>query len=232
MTQPFNMKEIMEEVDKEFPPSQYDKDERFKLVEGNNRIRILSMLEPYFSHFNLSGYNGICLGKDLQCPGCIEDDRRRELKQQDLKGNEKLQMTRNIQWLAHILDYSDNNVKLAWLAYKVGKKIGEWQIDPEYAFNEVPMPYDITIVAIKKKGKDGKDKIQTDSIDAGRQNTSVAPEVLAKLEKTKSVKDIKELIKNKKARELGIKIEGDIEDTSGISLEYPTEEISPDDVPF
>lgn len=229
----FDMNQAMEEVNKEFPPSQYDKDANFKLIEGNNRIRILSPLEPYISHFNTSGYNGICLGKDLNCPGCIEDDRRRELKQQDPKQYEKLGFTRNMQWLCHILDYKDNAVKLAWLSYKVGKRVGEMQADPESAFDEVPMPYDVTIVGIKKN-RNGKDIIQTDSVNAARQNSPVPEEALKRMEKTKSVKDIKELIKNKKAKELGIKVETDklADVDTNATVEYPTEEINPDDIPF
>ena len=195
----------------------------FTLKEGENKVRLLTALTVFPQHFNKSGYTGICLGKELGCPGCSEDDRRRELKMNDPKANEKLQYTRNIKWMCWVLDCADGEIKLAKLAHRVAVQLQTLQNNPEYAFNEAPMPYDITINA-KNAGKTTVEYLVT----ASRLNTPVAEDVLRKLEKENTPEQIKEFMKNKKARELGLMAKEEEE----VKVEYPEEEIDPSQIPF
>lgn len=50
-------------------------------------------------------------------------------------------------WLCQVLDLSDNKVKPYFMPDKVYKDILSLQMDEDYAFDEVPMPYNINIQA-------------------------------------------------------------------------------------
>jgi hypothetical protein len=50
-------------------------------------------------------------------------------------------------WLCYVLDRRDAKVKPFFMPHTIYKIIEGFQQNPEYAFDEVPMPYDITIVA-------------------------------------------------------------------------------------
>lgn len=51
----------------------------------------------------------------------------------------------NVKFLCWIIDRKDGRVKLYFMPPTIMKSIGDLQTDPEYAFSEVPMPYDIDI---------------------------------------------------------------------------------------
>jgi len=44
----------------------------FKPEEGANKFRVLSFPAVGGKHFSPSGYKGVCVGKDNNCPGCDE----------------------------------------------------------------------------------------------------------------------------------------------------------------
>lgn len=51
----------------------------------------------------------------------------------------------NFKWLCQVLDRTDGLVKPYFMPHKVYAQIRDLQLDPEYAFKTVPMPYDINI---------------------------------------------------------------------------------------
>lgn len=101
-------------------------DDWFKFTEGENKLRILSESTFIAEHFK----QGTCYGKDKGCPFHGENDEKASSK-----------------WLIWILDRTDNKIKLAKFPYKIIKGIGDLQTNEDYAFEDVPMPYDITINA-------------------------------------------------------------------------------------
>lgn len=237
MTEKFDLNEEMEKAGKEGNlPQGGNETEWFKIKEGDNKVRIMSAFIVFPQHYspNKTSYSGICLGKDLKCPGCIEDDKRAEQKKADPEGTKNLGFTRNIRWFGWLWDYSDSQFKLAKLPHKVMKQIQAYQNNPEYAFSEAPMPYDITISA---KGAGTKEVDY--NVTAARQNTPVPEDAQKAYEKSTSPTYIKDKMKVKKAHELGIKLPDEAEADKQLDemagnkgIEYPDEDINPDDIPF
>ena len=91
--------------------------DRFKIEEGPNRIRLLSEFLPHTSYF---------LPKNAK-PGTVA--------------------TRRFQWLGYILDRKDGQVKTFFMPNVIHGFVESLQADPDWSFDEVPMPYDITINA-------------------------------------------------------------------------------------
>lgn len=50
-------------------------------------------------------------------------------------------------WLCYVLDRKDSKIKAFFMAHTTYKLIEALQQDSDYAFDEVPMPYDITVNA-------------------------------------------------------------------------------------
>lgn len=184
----FNLNEEIEKAEQEHNIK--GESDWYELKEGGNIIRILTPMIIFPQHFSKAGYKGICLGKDV-CPGCKEDSNI------------------SIKWLCWVWDKGnleesnvkpeDHEIKLARLPHKVAKQIQDYQNNPEYAFDEAPMPYDLTISA-----KNAGTKEVEYNTTAARTNTDVPIEVMEKLSTKNSTQEIKEKIKEKKLKELGI----------------------------
>lgn len=125
----------------------------YKLKEGQNRIRLMSL----------------CLAH----PG-------------EFKG------TKTFKWLCYVLDRRDQKVKPFFMAHTIYKAIEALQSEPDYAFVEVPMPYDLTITA---KGA-GTKEVEYSVIPA-RKETPLTPEEELKLEEMKPLADLQAAIKAK-----------------------------------
>jgi hypothetical protein len=54
---------------------------------------------------------------------------------------------KNFKWLCYVLDRLDGKVKPFFMAHTIYKQIEALQTDDDYHFEDVPMPYDITITA-------------------------------------------------------------------------------------
>jgi hypothetical protein len=54
---------------------------------------------------------------------------------------------KNFKWLCYVLDRLDGKVKPFFMAHTIYKQIEALQTDDDYAFNDVPMPYDVTVNA-------------------------------------------------------------------------------------
>lgn len=62
--------------------------------------------------------------------------------------------TKNFKWLCYVLDRRDSKAKPFFMPHKIYKAIEALQINPDYAFEDVPMPYDVTVTAKKAGTKD------------------------------------------------------------------------------
>lgn len=83
-----------------------------------------------------------------------EGDNRIRLMSECLPHTSVFQGTKNFKWLCYILDRRDGKVKAHFMPHKVYKAIEALQVNDDYAFSEVPMPYDITIKATKAGTKE------------------------------------------------------------------------------
>lgn len=192
----------------------------FKFREGKNSIRVLTEPEPFFEDFK----RGICY------TGC------------GYSGSAKT--------LAYVLDNLDGKVKLMRIPYTISQLIASWQISEDWSFENFPMPYDIVIEA---KGAGTKEveysptprpkrtEVSNDVIEQVLKQGTCA-EVIAKL-KEKNIEKHKADGSWQKEQERQAALKTDLENArtgkvgAGVSatpseIEYPTEEINPEDIPF
>jgi hypothetical protein len=92
-------------------------------------------------------------------------------------------------WLCYVLDRKDGQVKPFFMAHTIYKQIEAFQLNPEYAFEEVPMPYDITINA---KGAGTKEVDYT--VVAARQNSQLTVDELKALEAQKPIRELQKAL--------------------------------------
>ena len=102
----------------------------YKLQDGNKNVcRILTPLVAYATYFIGKGSRpAVAYGFDKGDPR----SRNTELK-------------KSIRYIGYVLDKTDGKVRQAEFPYSVHKAIGLLQENPDYAFDEIPMPYDIRI---------------------------------------------------------------------------------------
>ena len=206
----FNFDNALSQAEKEFANLGGSKGAYMKIKEGKNRVRILSPLFPYASHFKV----GACIGKE-DCPDC-----KKTVKDKD--GNDK-ENTPSVKFVCHVLDTTDNIIKLAQFPLSIFLALRDLQNDPEWSFNELPMPYDITINA---EGA-GTTSVKY-SVVASPTRSALAPEVTAKLTKIHSPEQFKSAMIEKRKKALGLVTK----DIAG-AVEYPTDEnVEAGDVPF
>lgn len=185
----------------------------FKVKEGMNSLRILSEPEIMFEDFKM----GICYHN------C------------GYHGNAK--------YLTHVLDRADGKVKLYKIPYGIFQTIAGFEKDEDYGFDGFPMPYDIKINAINAGTKEVKY-----TVIPSPKTSPVGDEVLDVLSKQKPCKEI-----------IGIFQEKNIEKHKGTgyfqeqqkaleelatslaqggslkpeeSVEYPEDDVNPEDIPF
>ena len=78
---------------------------------------------------------------------------------------------KRFQWACWVIDRADGVVKPYFMQKSIYTEIENFQLNPEYTFTTVPMPYDITVVA-KNAGK-----LEAEyTVTPARQNTPVTEE--------------------------------------------------------
>lgn len=95
-----------------------------------------------------------------------------------------------------VFDYADSRVKLYFMPKTIAEMLGALQENTDYAFDEMPMPYDVTITA---KGA-GTREVEY-QIVAARSNTPVSAEALEQLGGKESIEAVLEKLKEKEAEE-------------------------------
>ena len=128
-------------------------DDRFKIQEGANRIRLLT---PPLAH------------------------------QGSYKG------TPNFKWLVYALDRADGQVKLFFMPHTIFKNLRDFQKSEDYGFDEVPMPYDVTINAKKA----GTKEVEYTVIPSPKRAALTAAEAKQLAEK-KPIAEVQKLLRQK-----------------------------------
>lgn len=103
---------------------------------------------------------------------------------------------KNFKWLCYVLDRVDGKVKLFFMPHRIYKQIAEFQHSEEYPFDDVPMPYDLTIGADSKVGT----KEVTYTLTPARQNKPLTPEEVAQWATVKPLKEVKKALDEKNAK--------------------------------
>lgn len=215
----YNFNQNLKETEEKY---NIGKDEWYKLQEGENRIRVLSPGKVLAEHFKL----GVCYGIEKGCPFHTEEY--------------KLSPAR-IKFLMYVVDRKDGEIKIAKMPYGIIKSIGALQENQDYAFDGIPMPYDITINA---KGAGTKEVEYT--VIPSPKLVPLSVEEQENLSKLKSVEEIIERMKEKQKE----RIENDprFPRASGVQerlqnneknvevmkeeIKYPEEESNLEDIPF
>lgn len=201
--------------------------EYLNLQEGDNKMRVLSKPELCAYHYLPATKKNVpCYGMHRGCPFHEEDGQGPSVK-----------------WWAWVIDRLDDKIKLCKLPHKVFKQVAEYQINPEYSFEEFPMPYDITL---KVKNVGTKEAEYT--VIPARSNSDISEEEQNVFSKKSDVKSIVEKMKAKQAKVDGREytpkeptepkeriIQTGGEEVVGgphDGIEYPADEIDPADIKF
>ncbi len=87
-----------------------------------------------------------------------DGDNRIRLMTECLPHQDTFKGQKNFKWLCYVIDKKDSKAKPFFMANSIYKQIVALQMNEDYAFEAVPMPYDITINA---KGAGTKEVVYT-----------------------------------------------------------------------
>lgn len=196
----------------------------YKFKEGDNKIHILTEPKIQASRY---GY-GICYEGAPYCnPANLEKEYQAALEKARAAGEDLKKVKHpavSKKWMCWAIQRSTAELVLVTLPYGVSKTLMEMKADEESGWTAWPMPFGINI---KAKGA-GKKEVEY-TVVASRQNTVITEEELADLAKKTPVDQI---LDRQKAKQKD-KTEGT--NTAGVDMgpiEYPEEDINPDDIPF
>lgn len=220
----------------------------FNIEPGNaNVCRVLTRGKEVKKHFLGKGNpKPVCYGYDEGCPVRKRDEETGEFTSQH--GD-----TFN-QYILYVLDRSDGAAKLAFFPRAVMIAIGQLQQNPDYAFADMPMPYDIRITWSPDE-KDPKNKyrveVKPNSPELTKENLAnleermvdITPEQMRDKMTNKQKENDEKSGRRKTKLELdeeqrdylkhAVEEEGKKQDAiyEGSTVQYP-ESIHPEDIPF
>lgn len=133
---------------------------------------------------------------------------------------------KTFKWLCQVLDRKDGQIKPYFMPNTIYKMIADLQMDPDYAFTEVPMPYDVTINATGAGSKEVKY-----SVFPARENVALTVEEQNALTAAPSITELQQ-----KIRESEDKKDEASQPVEDIPDDIPTstagEDINVEDIPF
>jgi len=222
----------------------------FNIEEGNDNVaRILTSGEVYATHY---------LGKGVKSPVCYGAEKGCPIRDEETKMHSS---PSSVRYATYVLDRKDGEIKLATLPYSVMKGIGSLQENPDFKFEDFPMVYDVRITYKKEESPANKYKVDavpkiSQITDEERKMfdekfTEISPEQFVQKMKDKQIKthqesgiwlspekleaEQKERAENyKKDVEAHNKKAGnETPNTPELkTIEYPTGDINPEDIPF
>ena len=101
----------------------------------------------------------------------------------------------NFKWLTRIIDRRDGKIKAFFMGHTVYKQLLALQQDPEYAFDELPLPFDININAENAGTIDAKY-----SVIPARQSTPISEAEKALIDDQGDLADFQEALFAKKGK--------------------------------
>lgn len=201
----------------------------FKFTLGDHAMRILTEPVKKVSRFG----HGICYPGAAFCdPAVMDKEYEEKVAKAKEEGKDPKKVNRpnlGVKWSVWAVIRATGDLAIVDLTNSVAEKLLTFMASDEYKFSEFPMPYDVTIKVARKKGvkNPGPKDVEYDLLPA-RSNTPVTEAELADLGKKTPIGQIIERMQVKqKERDAG---GGEASESGGI--EYPTEDINPDDIPF
>lgn len=145
-----------------------------------------------------------------------EGDNRIRLMSECLEHPGEYQGKPTFKWLCYVLDRRDGKIKPFFMAHTIYKAIEALQMNEDYKFEEVPMPYDVTINA---KGAGTKEVVYT--LMPARANTPLTPAERALLTGTQPISDLQAALREKQPlAETDSQVEPD-DDGPPINMDMP-----------
>lgn len=99
----------------------------------------------------------------------------------------------NFKWLVYVLDRADGQVKPYFMPHRIFKILEDFENDEEYAFEGMPMPYDIVINA------KGAGTIDVEYTVIARKPTKLTAEEMNLIDAAKPLKELQNQIRAKNA---------------------------------
>jgi hypothetical protein len=115
----------------------------YRIEEGNENVcRVLTVPATLVTYYDSQKKTfATAYGKDKGDPRGEGDERK------------------GVRFILYVLDRKDGKVKLAELPYSVWREIGGLQVNPDFAFSEIPMPYDVRITYNKDESPSAMYKV-------------------------------------------------------------------------
>lgn len=177
-----------------------DKDsDWFNFSEGANPMRILSNPTPLQTIMNGKKYIGAYYSGKQLAPG----------------------ESFSTKWWVWIIDRKDNKIKIAKFGYKIVKQLQSLQTNPDYAFETLPMNYDIDINALNAGTKE-----VVYSMLPARKDLPLTEQELKEFGEKTPMKDIVDRMCKKQMEKDGV-----VQPVAEKTIEYPKGP-SGDDIPF
>jgi len=195
--------------------SQFNKDkeeaqkargEWFDFPKGTTKVRILVEPIKMFQKYDKMIKKFITCWHDCGFTGSMRYLTRMWVYETDKDGNDK------------------NRLVITKLPYSIMEQVVKYMVDEDYSFSSFPMPYDIKI----EKNGEGLDT-EYHVIPSPKQ-TEVPAEAIQSLEGQKPLHEILQAMQEKSRKEFGPKVANNDEGLD--TIEYPTDDLNPNDIPF
>lgn len=118
-------------------------------------------------------------------------------------------------WLCYVIDRKDGKIKPYFMPHTVYKQIEGLQMNPDYGFEEVPMPYDITINA----NGAGDIKVKYTVVPA-RQNTPLTPGEQALVKGTQPIRELQAALREEDGEVKG-QASSNLDDGPQVGIDMP-----------
>lgn len=192
----------------------------FEFKKGANKIRILYFPVILATHFFGKGNpSTICVGIDEGCKfhgeGAPKDEKTGNPKSPSLK------------LITYVIDREDSRVKLAELPLSIRYSLQDLQNTEGFDFADFPMPYDVQVMS-DPDNKDPKAKYRTTGIP---KMVPLTPEEQSELDEVLKKITPEEYVEKRKAKVTG-NVAGTVADPKRDVIDYLSEDINPEDIPF
>lgn len=124
-----------------------------------------------------------------------EGDNKFRLMSECLPHADDFKGQRNFKWLCYVWDKRDSKVKPLFMPHTIYKQIVALQTNEDYAFSDVPMPYELNVFAAGAGTKEVKY-----TLIPARSNTPVSREAMEQLHAAKPLAELQAKLREKKAK--------------------------------
>lgn len=242
---PYDFDQAVNKANEQFPRSSGGNLDYFNIEEGNDNVcRVLTPGAVYATHF---------MGKGTKAPVCYGYEKGCPVREKNDEGKlTNVHADTSVRFVMFVLDRRDGKVKTGFFPYSVVKQIGALQKNPDYQFQDLPMPYDIRITYNREESNANKYRVEykpngpelteEQTNELNEKMSSRTPEDIVQRMKEKQIEDDKRsgrwISPEEVTKESGNYLKNAVEKApnkdqiESQKVQYPEEEIKPEDIPF